>query len=96
MANLRREGDRIIFESDTQKERLANDLLVGNDDFMLEFFRIIAKVRRRQTRIWKWLEEELKGQLEPEESLVYRHDIDELCVVKTTHISYPEREGQEL
>ena len=94
--SLKRENDRIIFDSDAQKERLANDLLVGNDDFMLDMFRIIGKVRKRQTRIWKWLEEELKGQLEPDESLVYRHDIDELCVVKTTHITYPEREGQEL
>ena len=88
---LKREGDKIIFESDSQRERVASSLVIADDEFHLQMLRLMAKARQNAHKIWKWLNEELEGQLQSDEMLVYRHDIEEMRVVKTTNLSYPER-----
>ena len=81
---MKREGDKIIFDSTEQKQKLINMIDIGDEDFMLMLLRVMGKASRDRHKAWKFIVDELrgKGQIEEDETITLDYALNEFKVVK--------------
>lgn len=88
---MRREGNKILFDSEEARRRFESTVELGDDEFMLKMLRVLEKASKQRNKAWQTVEKELEGQLEPNETLMYNYATEELRVVQTALNSHPDR-----
>ena len=81
---MRREGDRIIFDSNRQKKNLISMIDIGDEDFYMRMLRLMEKASRERHKAWSFIIDTLKeqGELAEDEIVVLDFTVDEFRIEK--------------